>query len=200
MVVDFDKLFNEANSRGFIVEYDSAIASLSAFYDKWYESQLQSLEYFKDFALIFDYCEFDYNPDSTVQMFTFYTQKCLDNYNSKVSKMTQQLNYDEKLRTELKSIFNEIIDFTEPNKIIEQKTAKEYFDSGYEKAKAQDYYGAISDFTKAIELNPNYTKAYINKGYSKYSLGDLTGACADYKKAGSLGHTASAKWVASNCN
>ena len=119
MVGDLEKLFNEANSRGFVGEYDSAIAFLSTFYDKWYESQLQSLEYFSDFALIFDYCEFDYNPDSTSQMFTFYTQKCLDNYNSKISKMTQQLNYVENLKTELKSIFTGIIDFTEPNKVVE---------------------------------------------------------------------------------
>jgi len=59
-------------------------------------------------------------------MFTFYTQKCLDNYNSKISKMTQQLNYDENLKTELKSIFTGIIDFTEQNKIVEPEmnTAK----------------------------------------------------------------------------
>ena len=126
MVGDLEKLFSEANSRGFVGEYDSAIAFLSTFYDKWYESQLQSLKYFSDFALIFDYCEFDYNPGSTSQMFTFYTQKCLDNYNSKISKMTQQLNYDENLKTELKSIFTGIIDFTEPNKIVEPEmnTAK----------------------------------------------------------------------------
>ena len=47
------------------------------------------------------------------------------------------------------------------------QTAKEYFNSGYDKAEAKDYYGAISDFTKAIEINPNDADAYNNRGISK---------------------------------
>ena len=47
------------------------------------------------------------------------------------------------------------------------QTAKEYFNSGYDKAEAKDYYGAISDYTKAIELDPNYANAYYNRGLSK---------------------------------
>ena len=190
MVGKLEKLFNEANSRGFIGEYDSAIASLLTFYDMWYESQLQSLKYFSDFALIFDYCEFDYNPDSTAQMFTFYTQKCLDNYNSKLSKMTQQLNYDENLRTELKSIFNEITNFTEPNKIVEpnkvtvsEYMAERYFNSGYEKYEENDFYGAISDFTKATDLDPEDDMCYFYLGLSKFNLKIYTEAIIDLDKS-----------------
>ena len=270
MVGDLEKLFNEANSRGFVGEYDSAIAFLSTFYDKWYESQLQSLEYFSDFALIFDYCEFDYNPGSTSQMFTFYTQKCLDNYNSKISKMTQQLNYDENLKTELKSIFTGIIDFTEPNKVVEpemntdkveleklrkeyetdiqqminqlqskvkqydaeapyqtdeenqkrleevqameqsieqyqqqamsdyqkkesdllkpkvtvsENMAERYFNSGYEKYEENDYYGAISDFTKAVELEPEDYMCYFYLGLCKFNLKLYSEAIIDLDKS-----------------
>tara|TARA_B110001450_G_scaffold212511_1_gene204498 strand:- start:36 stop:212 length:177 start_codon:yes stop_codon:yes gene_type:complete len=35
------------------------------------------------------------------------------------------------------------------------QTAEEYFDSAYDKGVAKDFYGAISDFTKAIELLRN---------------------------------------------
>ena len=63
------------------------------------------------------------------------------------------------------------------------QTAEEYFDSGFVKAKIADYYGAISDFTIAIELNPNYAMAYNNRGYSKSILEDYNGAIADYTKA-----------------
>ena len=200
MVGELEKLFNKVNSGGFIGEYDSAIASLSTFYDKWYESQLQSLKYFSDFALIFDYCEFDYNPSSTSQMFTFYTQKCLDNYNSKLSKMTQKLNYDENLRTELKSIFNEIADFTEPNKIVEpdmntskvtvsEYMAERYIKSGFEKYQEKDFYGAISDLTKAVELDPEYVEAnepatvYFFLGVSKFNLKLYSEAIIDLDKS-----------------
>ena len=80
------------------------------------------------------------------------------------------------------------------------QTATEYFDSGYDKAEAKDYYGAISDYNKAIELDPDYTSPYVNRGIAKELINDLTGACLDWKKAASLGHTNSAKWVANQCN
>ena len=80
------------------------------------------------------------------------------------------------------------------------QTAKEYFDSGYDKTEAKDYYGAIADYTKAIEINPNYANAFINRGTSKGKLGDLNGACADWKKAAELGNTDAAEWVAKQCN
>ena len=80
------------------------------------------------------------------------------------------------------------------------QTTLEYFDSGYDKAEAKDYYGAIADYTKAIEINPNYAKAYSYRGISKENLGDLNGACADWKKAAELGNTDAAEWVAKQCN
>ena len=63
------------------------------------------------------------------------------------------------------------------------QTSSEYFDSGYDKAENGDYYGAISDFTKAIELDPNYAIAYHNRGWSKNKLKDYNGAIADYNKS-----------------
>jgi len=58
-----------------------------------------------------------------------------------------------------------------------------YFDRAYEKAEKGDHYGAISDYTKAIELYPNDPNAYYNRGISKDELKDYYGAVSDYKKA-----------------
>ena len=63
------------------------------------------------------------------------------------------------------------------------QTAGEYFNSGDQKDEAKDYSGAIADYTKAIEINPNYAKAYNNRGISKKNLKDYYGAIADYTKA-----------------
>ena len=62
-------------------------------------------------------------------------------------------------------------------------TAEEYFYSAYDKVNQRDYSGAIADFTKAIELNPNDVAAYNNRGVSKANLKDYYGAIADYTKA-----------------
>ena len=68
------------------------------------------------------------------------------------------------------------------NKTLKNK-AEEYAYSGYEKQKNEDYDGAISDYTIAIELNPNYRFAYSERGYNKIKLKDYSGAIKDYTKA-----------------
>jgi lipoprotein NlpI len=54
----------------------------------------------------------------------------------------------------------------------------------------KDYNGAITDFTKAIEIDPNNALAYNNRGIAKYYNKDLKGACEDGKKSASLGSDA----------
>ena len=58
-----------------------------------------------------------------------------------------------------------------------------YFNRAYEKAEKGNHYGAISDYTKAIEINPRYVDSYFNRGYSKDELKDYYGAISDYTKA-----------------
>ena len=50
------------------------------------------------------------------------------------------------------------------------------------KGKLGDDEGSISDFNKAIELNPNIFQSYTNRGMAKDNLGDIKGACNDWKK------------------
>ena len=63
------------------------------------------------------------------------------------------------------------------------KDASPYYNSGVDKADLEDYRGAIQDYNKAIELDPEYVSAYINRGFSKKKLGDNRGAIQDYDKA-----------------
>ena len=62
-------------------------------------------------------------------------------------------------------------------------SAEEYFYSAYEKGIYKDYYGAIIDYSKAIELNFNYAMAYYNRGVIKNELKDYKRAIDDYTKA-----------------
>ena len=61
--------------------------------------------------------------------------------------------------------------------------ATQYFNQGLEKYKVGNYQGAIADWNKAIEINPQDALAYYNRGLAKYDLGDYQGAIVDYDKA-----------------
>ena len=63
------------------------------------------------------------------------------------------------------------------------QTAKEYFDLAMEKFKKEDWYGAIFEFTKAIELKPDYDTAYNFRGLSKFKVTDYYSSISDFRKA-----------------
>ncbi|MCK5840312.1 MAG: tetratricopeptide repeat protein [Bacteroidales bacterium] len=49
------------------------------------------------------------------------------------------------------------------------------------------YPQAIIDFTKAIELSPDYGDAYYNRAIALHLSADIQGACKDWEKAKKLG-------------
>ncbi len=63
------------------------------------------------------------------------------------------------------------------------QNATDLLNSGLDKAKSGNLKGAIADWTKAIEIYPQYALAYYNRGLAKRKLGDFKGAIADYTKA-----------------
>ena len=79
------------------------------------------------------------------------------------------------------------------------ETAVFYYNRGIEKQEKGDYYGAISDYSKAIEIKPNYVFAYSNRGLAKKLIGDMKGACSDWRTASSLGNQESASRVRNQC-
>ena len=79
------------------------------------------------------------------------------------------------------------------------QSAEDYVNTGVEKGKSGDLQGAIADYSKAIEINPQDASAYYNRGIAKYQKRDLKGACADWREASSLGHKGAAGWVRDQC-
>ena len=54
---------------------------------------------------------------------------------------------------------------------------------GYAKSHIGDYEGAITDFDRAIELDPDDGWPYTYRGYSKMNIGDHEGAIIDFNRA-----------------
>ena len=63
------------------------------------------------------------------------------------------------------------------------ETASVSFNEGIKKILLHDYAGAISDFTRTIEAEPDNVAAYNNRGFARNKLNDTSGETSDYTKA-----------------
>jgi lipoprotein NlpI len=59
----------------------------------------------------------------------------------------------------------------------------DHYKKGLAKQEKGDLDGAIAEFTKAIELKPDYAQAYAIRGLAEQYKGNLEGAIADFTKA-----------------
>jgi tetratricopeptide (TPR) repeat protein len=77
-----------------------------------------------------------------------------------------------------------VVYVTNPAPVIEPEptSAEGYNKRGLAKEPKFDLNGAIADFTKGIELNPNDASGYYTRGVARL-WDDLNGAIADYSKA-----------------
>ncbi len=71
------------------------------------------------------------------------------------------------------------------NAVLGQST-KKYYKAGKTFQKTGNYEDAGSEYTKAINLDPNFTKAYIQRAEVYEKLGKIEDAASDYKKLTSL--------------
>ena len=65
----------------------------------------------------------------------------------------------------------------------EEMAAVEHNERGIALALAGLYEQAVTEFNKAIELDPEYAMAYNNRGNAYWNKGNFDGAIADYDKA-----------------
>ncbi|MCX7704306.1 MAG: protein kinase, partial [Planctomycetota bacterium] len=70
-----------------------------------------------------------------------------------------------------------------------RKDAKRYYECGRVKHLEGDYDGAIEDYNKALELDPENADAYGNRGFARSATGDYDGAIKDFNKAIELSPT-----------
>ena len=113
-------------------------------------------------------------------------RNCLNNTIFKATER-HQTNYGgaqsksiKRLKSKLKYSFNPSL--VKTSKTNSPSDAIDYYNRGYDKYDLKDYYGAIDDYSKAIELDPDFAYAYSNRGTAKKNLKDYYGAINDYSK------------------
>tara|TARA_Y100000991_G_scaffold208993_1_gene188603 strand:+ start:72 stop:410 length:339 start_codon:yes stop_codon:yes gene_type:complete len=67
--------------------------------------------------------------------------------------------------------------------LADSKNYKHYFEEGIDAFEDKNYYRAIIDFNKAIELNPNDSDLYVQRGRANKMDGNLSEAMNDYSYA-----------------
>ena len=81
-----------------------------------------------------------------------------------------------------------------------QKFLYTYFNIGIAKADKGDNVGAISEYSKAIDIDPKFAIAYFYRGLVKLKLKQKNKACLDFSKAGELGYEMAYETINKSCN
>ncbi len=79
--------------------------------------------------------------------------------------------------------------------VFAQGNEEDFVAHGIQKAQNGDLDGAISDFTRGIELDPKDSNAYFNRGIAKSRKGDLDAAISDFDRSIAIDPMNSAAFV-----
>lgn len=166
---------------------DKEIKQVNPDYEKNIESALKKIS-LNDYRGAINDCDKAIEIDSTMPDVYCYR----GNAKSEISKYWQEaiLDYNKAIELGLKCEDHSIFIY--------------YNNRGRVKCKLHDYNGAILDFNKSIEFNPNDADAYESRGDIKYKIGDIDGACLDWSKEGELSsiyrHTDAYEKIRKHCN
>ena len=127
-------------------------------------------------------------------------RKSLENSLKQLVNDRQKVKEFEELKKQLKESSEQLVKLTEElnsgkneseqafitekyNSQIVELNRTDFIYNANVKLAEGDYTGAIQDYNKAIELNPEYANVYYGRGLAKKILGDFRGAIKDCTKA-----------------
>ncbi|ABG51028.1 heat shock protein DnaJ-like [Trichodesmium erythraeum IMS101] len=93
------------------------------------------------------------------------------------------INAAEKFK-EINSVYEILSDPLKRSKYDKNvEEAQELYKRGVSKSQRGNYQGAILDYTKALEINPDWLEVLYNRAFASYKLQDYRNADIDYTKA-----------------
>ncbi len=110
--------------------------------------------------------------------------------------------YYERSRLLQQFLNNDTLALEDINKAISlnQRLPGAYSIRGTLKIQLEDYLEAISDFDRALEIDPKDTHALFNRGLAYFNLGMKEKSCHDWDEASQLGHFKAVKYMSMYCN
>ncbi|MFM6914246.1 MAG: tetratricopeptide repeat protein, partial [Aquirufa sp.] len=83
---------------------------------------------------------------------------------------------------------------------LSPKDINAYYNRGNILFQEEDFAGAIADFAKAAQIDPNFGKAYYALGLSYIKMKQNDKACLAFQQAQKLGYPGAAEAVKNLCN
>ncbi len=117
------------------------------------------------------------------------TQRRIESYNQQYDEFEERIREASQKENTSNSIIGETLNAIDSlNEELLKNTEKEqtpeaFFRKGNAYKRLEKYEDAIDAYTKAIELNPEYSNAYNNRGLAHKKRGKFTEAITDYSKA-----------------
>lgn len=90
--------------------------------------------------------------------------------------------------------------YCEESTLSSQKYLDKIITSGNQKFNQGDFQGALTEYDKALQMNPEYGEGYVSRGLVNLVLGFENKACADWKKAAELGNPEAKDLFKQHCN
>ena len=77
--------------------------------------------------------------------------------------------------------------------------AEDFMEDGITKSEAGNLEGALSDFTRAIDLDPQNPKPYYGSALARIILGNTESGCKDAKKSFDMGYARAEELLTKYC-
>jgi tetratricopeptide (TPR) repeat protein len=194
--------YNRGNAKAKLQDYPGAISDynqavlLDPKYIKAYNNRGSTKQELKDYqgaitdytqaiSLDLKYINAYYGRGNTKYKAKDY-QGAITDYEQVIALNPNYLNVADNLRKAKNTADRANVPTPNPSSPTPQKTAQYYEQQGAAKFKVKDYQGAMIEFDRAIEIDPQSASSYEGRGTAKYLLKQSKAALPDLERAADL--------------
>ena len=166
------------DNKGAISDYSKALDIDNKYENAYFHRGYANYEIEKFYEAIIDYSQaLEINPKNEDAFFNRGLSKIkIKDYDGAIKDFSKVIELNPSNNLALSNI-------EEIEKKIDEKSEKALIDKGFSNLQSENYQESISDFTKAIEINPSNSYSFETRAYSRAKIGDFKGAINDLSEA-----------------